>query len=52
MDLAGLVPTAFLDFSDVKLVQELDKSAFNMLQIIIVNSSVSTGNPTGDSHHS
>lgn len=52
MDLPGLVPTALLDLSDLKQVQELDKLAFNLLQIIIVNSSVSTGSPTGYSHHS
>lgn len=52
MDLPGLVPTALLDLSYLKLEQELDKLAFNLLQIIIVNSSVSTGSPTRGSHHS
>lgn len=52
MDLPGLVPTAFLDLSDLKLVQELDKLAFNLLQIIIASSSLSTDNPTGGSCHS
>lgn len=50
MDLPGLVPTALLDLSDLKLQQELDKLAFNLLQMIIANSSVSTGNLTGGCH--
>lgn len=37
-----LVPTVLLHLSDLKLVQKLDKLAFNLLQIIIVNSFVST----------
>jgi len=52
MDLLGLVPTALLHLSGLKLVQDLAKLAFNLLQIIIVNSSVSTGNPAGGSCHS
>lgn len=50
MDLLGLVPTALLDLSDLKLQQELDKLAFNLLQMIIANSSVSMGNLTGGCH--
>lgn len=52
MDLPGLDPIVLLHLSDLKLEQKLDKLAFNLLQIIIVNSSVSSGNPTGGGCHS
>lgn len=51
MDLPELVPTVLLNFSDLKLVEELDELAFNLLQITVVNSPVSTGSPSGGSCH-
>lgn len=52
MDLPGLVPTALLDLFGLKLQHKLEKLAFNLVQMITVNSSVNTGNFTGGCHNS